>query len=121
MRRQYPNSDSIKIFKSIRLYLRLIKFDSLISFLPAFLHKEDTHSMKYIHIHTYQIILIKLLSILNLVVSFYYFPQFCRSLYEPKHFHFYFQKRASDICHALISYYCFQTTQYLGNYRVLTF
>ena len=63
MRRKYPNSDSIKVFKSICLYLRLIKFDSLISFLPAFLQKEDTHSMKYIHIHTHQIILIKLLSI----------------------------------------------------------
>ena len=47
MRRQYPNWDSIIVFKRIHLCLKLIEFDSLASLLPSFLHNEVTCSLKF--------------------------------------------------------------------------
>ena len=47
---QYPNGDSIKDFIKTLLCLMFMKFDNLArteSFLPAFLHNEDTYSLNF--------------------------------------------------------------------------
>ena len=61
----------------------LMKFDNLAStasFFPAFLHNEDTYSLK-------------LISYLfaNLITFAYYFPKLFYLQFEPKHFHVYKQ------------------------------
>ena len=100
---QYPNWASTSDFIKGLLCWRLIRFDNLDktdSFLPAFLQKEETYSLK-----------LKPLFITTLIIFVLNSRKFLLRQFLPKYFHVYILKLINDI--VLISF-----MQLLSNYSI---
>ena len=98
---QYPNWASTNDFSKSLLCWKLIRFDNLDktdSFLPAFLQREETRSLK-----------LKSVSITTLIIFVLNSPKFLLHQFAPKYFYVYILKLTNDNCLDLVSCSYFQT------------
>ena len=92
------------------MLMKFVNLGRTESFLPAFLHNEDTYSLK-----------IRFLSICKPSNFAYYFVKLFHLKFEPKHFHAYNQIPTGGIYLNLISYYYPETIELLISCHVTVF
>ena len=99
---KYPNWISTMDFIKSLFCWKLIRFNNLDktdNFLPAFLLREETYSLKLKYL------------LQPLIIFVLYSPKFLLHQYVPKYFCVYILKLIDDICLDLVSCSCFQTVQ----------